>query len=144
MKNNYYHILGITPNASKAEIKTAYKHLAKLYHPDKHSGNLKYEEQFKLINEAYQTLSNNTKKLSYDWNNFQYKSNNSDPIFQYQTSFTTNYHRNFSFGKYHKDDNTQNYSERNPQKGNLKFYFKVLFLIILIVNMGLLIGYFLD
>ena len=60
---NYYEILNITSNATKQEIKKAFKKLALIYHPDRNKG---FEEKFKRINEAYQTLSNDTKKRIYD------------------------------------------------------------------------------
>jgi curved DNA-binding protein CbpA len=66
MQFNYYEILGINSTATEEEIKAAYKKLAKKYHPDKNAGNLFYEEHFKKINSAYQTLSNKEKRQRYD------------------------------------------------------------------------------
>ena len=63
---NYYEILEITPSASQQEIKSAYKKLAILYHPDKNPDNKQAEEVFKLISEAYNTLSNPEKRGFYD------------------------------------------------------------------------------
>lgn len=63
---NYYEILEITPSASQQEIKSAYKKLAIRYHPDKNPDNKQAEEVFKLINEAYHTLSNPEKRNFYD------------------------------------------------------------------------------
>lgn len=60
---DYYKILGITRNASDIEIKKAYRNLAHKYHPDKRGGD---ERKFKEINEAYQILSDKTKKANYD------------------------------------------------------------------------------
>lgn len=64
--HNHYDILGVTQQATEGEIKSAYKKLALKYHPDKNLGNKVSEEQFKLINEAYQTLSNSHKRSRYD------------------------------------------------------------------------------
>ncbi len=64
---DYYNILGIPSTASSEDIKRAYKKLAIVYHPDKNQGDIKAEEQFKLINEAYQTLSDPIKKNRYDF-----------------------------------------------------------------------------
>lgn len=64
---DFYHILGVPINASDAEIKTAYKTLAKLHHPDKNIGNPNSEELFKNISLAYQTLSDPWKRMSYDF-----------------------------------------------------------------------------
>lgn len=63
MGKNYYDILGISKNASKEEIKKAYRKLAHEHHPDKHGGD---EKKFKELNEAYQVLSDDTKKAQYD------------------------------------------------------------------------------
>lgn len=66
MMKNYYHILAIGYNATPAEIKGSYRQLAKEYHPDVNAGNRSKEETFKLISEAYQVLSDEGKKASYD------------------------------------------------------------------------------
>ena len=63
MANNYYDILGINKNASDDEIKKAYRKLAHKYHPDKQGGDA---NKFKEINEAYQVLSDKTKRQQYD------------------------------------------------------------------------------
>jgi curved DNA-binding protein CbpA len=63
---NYYIILGVLQTASFDEIKTAYRALAKKYHPDKNQGNRSAEETFKEIQEAYGVLSNAEKRRRYD------------------------------------------------------------------------------
>jgi Flp pilus assembly protein TadD len=69
---DYYDILGLTRQASAADIKSAYYHLAKKYHPDRHhqreSGELrpKLERLFALITQAYDTLSEPTDRATYD------------------------------------------------------------------------------
>ena len=63
---DFYKILGVSENASEAEIKKAYKDLAKKYHPDKNPNNKKIEERFKEISEAYSVLSNQEKRKKYD------------------------------------------------------------------------------
>ena len=63
---DYYHILQIGYNATPAEIKSSYRQLAKEYHPDVNAGNRSKENQFKLVGEAYQVLSDEGKKASYD------------------------------------------------------------------------------
>lgn len=50
--------LKVGPNATPNEIKIAYYKLARKYHPDKNLGNTEFEDKFKIINEAYQTLTN--------------------------------------------------------------------------------------
>jgi molecular chaperone DnaJ len=63
MSKDYYNILGVAKNASDEDIKKAYRKLAHEYHPDKPGGN---EAKFKEINEAYQVLSDRTKRVQYD------------------------------------------------------------------------------
>lgn len=63
---NHYQILGIEYSATPAQIRTAYKRKAMLYHPDRNPGSKEAEETFKQINEAYHTLSNPIKKARYD------------------------------------------------------------------------------
>ncbi len=65
---DYYKILGVTSTDSSDTIKKSYKKLALKFHPDKVSPDKKkeYEEKFKEINEAYSTLSDETKRRSYD------------------------------------------------------------------------------
>ena len=64
VKRDYYEVLGISKNATKDEIKKAYKQLAKKYHPDINKEN--DGEKFKEISEAYAVLSDDNKKAQYD------------------------------------------------------------------------------
>jgi molecular chaperone DnaJ len=66
MKKDFYEILGITKNASEAEIKKAYRKKAIEFHPDKNPGDKQAEENFKLAAEAYEVLSDPQKKAKYD------------------------------------------------------------------------------
>lgn len=63
MGKDYYKILGIDKNATKDEIKKAFREKAHIYHPDKKDGD---EKKFKEINEAYQVLGNEQKRQQYD------------------------------------------------------------------------------
>lgn len=66
MAKDYYTILGVSENASEADIKKAYRELAKKYHPDKHKGDKASETRFKEISEAYATLNDPKKRAQYD------------------------------------------------------------------------------
>ncbi len=66
MGETYYQILGLSVKATEDEIKSAYKRLARKYHPDVNQGSKTHEEQFKKVLEAYQTLSDQRKKDLYD------------------------------------------------------------------------------
>jgi curved DNA-binding protein len=63
---DYYHILGVSRNASADEIRKAYRKLAMQYHPDRNAGDKQAEERFKEINEAYQVLNDPQKRAHYD------------------------------------------------------------------------------
>ncbi len=66
MAEDYYKLLGVSKNASKEEIKKAFRKLAMKYHPDKNKDNKEAAEKFKKINEAYAVLSNDEKRKQYD------------------------------------------------------------------------------
>lgn len=71
MLKNYYQILGLENNASKDQIKKAYRIYATKFHPDKQNGDKFFEERFKEILEAYEILSDENKRKDYDtkWQN---------------------------------------------------------------------------
>src|SRR5512141_2959120 len=63
MAKDYYELLGIARNASKDDIKKAFRTLAHKYHPDKKGGD---EQKFKEVSEAYSVLSDDKKRAEYD------------------------------------------------------------------------------
>lgn len=63
---DYYAILGLNKNATQDEIKSAYRNLAKKYHPDTNNGDPESEKKFKEISEAYEVLSNPASRSNYD------------------------------------------------------------------------------
>ncbi len=65
MKRDYYEVLGVPKNATKEDIKNAYRRLALQYHPDRNKSK-DADEKFKEINEAYAVLSDEEKRRQYD------------------------------------------------------------------------------
>ena len=65
-KRDYYDILGVTKTATADEIKRAHRKLALKHHPDRNKNNKDAEEKFKEIQEAYDVLSDPTKRANYD------------------------------------------------------------------------------
>ncbi len=65
-KRDYYEILGINKGASEADIKKAFRKLARKFHPDVNPGDKAAEQKFKEINEAYEILSDAKKRQQYD------------------------------------------------------------------------------
>jgi curved DNA-binding protein CbpA len=84
---DYYHILGVSRDASNEDIRKAFRQLALRYHPDQNPGNPKEsEEKFKEINEAYEVLSDEQKRQHYDhligWSGYRRKTTVSEDIFE--------------------------------------------------------------
>lgn len=65
-KRDYYEVLGVSKGASDGEIKSAYRKLAKKYHPDANPGDTEAEAKFKEASEAYAVLSDSEKRQKYD------------------------------------------------------------------------------
>jgi len=65
-EQNYYETLGVSRDASKDELKSAYRKLAMQHHPDKNPGDKEAEDKFKQISEAYNVLSDDQKRQQYD------------------------------------------------------------------------------
>ncbi|MBD2770453.1 DnaJ domain-containing protein [Hymenobacter sp. BT664] len=67
MSQNHYQVLGVAPTAPAAEIKRAYRQLVVRYHPDKHGGDARYEDQFKAVALAYHVLGDPGRRATYDF-----------------------------------------------------------------------------
>src|SRR5256714_15149986 len=66
MPRDYYEVLGVSRDASEADIKKAYRKLARQYHPDRNPGDKAAEARFKEVQEAYDVLSDKSKKAKFD------------------------------------------------------------------------------
>ena len=67
VSQNHYQVLGVAPSAPAAEIKRAYRRLVVRYHPDKHGGDVRYEDQFKAVAGAYRVLGDPGRRATYDF-----------------------------------------------------------------------------
>ena len=65
-KRDYYDVLNVSKNATKDEIKKSYRRLAMKFHPDRNTNDANAEKKFKEAKEAYEVLSDNSKKETYD------------------------------------------------------------------------------
>jgi len=65
-KRDYYETLGVARNANEQDLKSAYRRLAKDFHPDRNAGDKEAEKKFKEINEAYEALKDPQKRAAYD------------------------------------------------------------------------------
>jgi molecular chaperone DnaJ len=102
---DYYAILGVGRNATEKDIKSAYRRLARLHHPDVNPGNRAAEAKFKEINEAHDVLSDPEKRKKYDQygENWQHGDQMADAARQQQAQGGWNFGRGRSQG-------AQNYS----------------------------------
>lgn len=69
LSSNHYDVLGLTPKATQAEIKSAYYKLSKVYHPDKNQGSQDAATKFRDITSAYEILGNVRTRRLYDKGN---------------------------------------------------------------------------
>jgi len=156
----YYELLNIKENASHKDIKNAYRVLAKKYHPDTYKGNKSIaEEKMKLINEAYDVLSNSDSRKNYD----ECINVNKSEIIKEENSNEQSYY-NYETGEYKSPDprdadyrDYYNYSPYNEEfdlqndydfsklkllfnKSIVKFSLFVIFIFVMLVLVFFIIG----
>lgn len=100
---SFYKILGVSSTSSEDEIKTAYRKMARKFHPDV-SDDPKAEEKFRDITEAYETLSDPTKRREYDNANSSYSSFSPGGSFN-SSNFPNSFNETFSNPKDFSADN---------------------------------------
>ena len=76
-KQSYYELLGVERKATAKDIRTAFRKLARKYHPDLNPGDKSAEEKFKQLQEAYDVLSDTKKRQMYD--QYGFYSDNAPP-----------------------------------------------------------------
>lgn len=118
MEKNYYDILQINKNAAPEIVEKAYKTLVRMYHPDLQENASKkeeYEEKLKLINEAYETLSNEQKRKQYDLEleQIEQMKRQQENVENSYSNFNNSYNPNVSNTQY---QNTSNYDTYDSDK----------------------------
>ncbi|CDY35719.1 BnaC03g58400D [Brassica napus] len=100
---NYYDVLGVSPKASREEIKKSFHELAKKFHPDTSRNNPSAKKKFQEIREAYETLGNSERREEYDkvrYRNSEYVNNDGSGAERfrraYQSNFSDSFHKIFS------------------------------------------------
>ncbi len=139
MDKNYYEILEVDINASPEIIEKAYKTLAKKYHPDLQDDIHKKEaeETFKIINEAYQTLSDPEQRDLYDqkientiisqdkydemYHQNQILKNKLNDLQQHMHNNTYSQNVNHNTNINNSSNNTENFYQNEPYKKNLQY-----------------------
>jgi molecular chaperone DnaJ len=111
-KSDYYELLGVPRKANAKDIRTAFRKLARKYHPDLNPGDKSSEEKFKQLQEAYDVLSDSKKRQMYDQHGFY--SDNFQPGGPPPSSDPDDARMNFDFGGF---DFGQNQGGPGPSAG---------------------------
>lgn len=110
---DYYSILGVTPNSTDSEIKSAYRSLARKFHPDINPNGAK---KFKDISEAYETLSDHVKRMRYDTiNGFFHTNPHNEKTYTYSNTAKKEYEKSAE-KKEEKEKQKRNDNKQNSQK----------------------------
>lgn len=126
---SYYDILGVNKTATKKEIKTAYKKLANKYHPDKNPNDKSAEQKFKEVKEAYEVLSNDKKRQSYDLYGKNGQSFDTEDIFKKSgfshADFGSIFGDIFGNNKSNFKNQRQGFDQRSHRPVEEKFEYKI-------------------
>ena len=102
-----YKVLGVSPDASDEEIKSAYRRLAKLYHPDRNPGDAEAAKKMQQVNDAYDRIKNPEKTRDYGYQNYEQQNTEQYAKAAYQY---------IRFGRYYEALNVLNSTkERNAR-----------------------------
>ena len=138
---NYYDILKTSPNATNAEIKSAYRKLARKLHPDKNNGSEKTARQFAAIAEAYEVLGNPDERSRYDRQLLQAKyeaSSNGDSVFTSSNSHARRWRQMVYEHRYNEIINRMVAEERREAMELQKLIFPIVafFVSLFVVSMS--------
>lgn len=141
---NYYEILEIPQNSTSEDIRKSYKRLAAKYHPDLYDGDLSFaNEKMKSINMAYDTLSNNEKRIAYD------AKINEEAFKKKQKSTEQNSYQSHSEKDFDQKNSYSNSSANYSQDDETSFWGKIksfvdsiIGLVVLLVIISLITGNF--
>lgn len=115
---NYYQILGIDSKATPEEIKKSYRKYASKFHPDKHNGDSFFEEKFKEIQEAYDTLSDEVKRKEYDGRINKVNMNSSYADSFYETGNSNTSKSSSSYQSQHSSSDNNTFSKTDNRKNS--------------------------
>lgn len=137
---NYYDTLKVSPKASSAEIKSAYRRLARKLHPDKNNGSEETARAFAAIAEAYEVLGNQKDRAAYDKQLLQVQYNggtNGDSVFGSQNAHARRWRQMVYEHRYNEIINRMIIEERREAMALQKVIFPTvaLFISVLIVAM---------
>lgn len=118
---DYYKILGVPKNASEAEIKKAYRKLARKYHPDLNPNDKEAEQNFKAVNEANEVLSNPENRKKYDKYGKDWKHGEAYEEAQRQRQQQTQHQYQQGFGGH------QDFSEHDFDSSGFSDFFESMF-----------------
>src|SRR5687768_5158233 len=130
---NYYETLKVSPKASKTEIKSAYRRLARKLHPDKNNGSEETARAFAAIAEAYEVLSNAKERAAYDKRilNAQFNgSGNGDSVFASSNSHAQRWRQMIYEHRYNEIIDRMIAEERRESQALQKFLFPVVALFV--------------
>lgn len=124
---DYYKILNVTFGASETEIKKRFRKLATIHHPDKNGGSIKSEEAFKVLLNAYETLSNKESRAIYD---LKYKRHFREPKSETKNQNSTNSNTKHEQPKQPPRNREYQKTEKTNPKVNYSFWIIVVILVL--------------
>jgi hypothetical protein len=137
---NYYETLKVSPKASKTEIKSAYRRLARKLHPDKNNGSEQTAIAFAAIAEAYEVLGNSKQRSAYDrkLNAIHATNGNGDSVFASANSHAKRWRQMIYEHRYNEIIDRMIAEERRESQALQKFLFPVVALFVSILTVTII------